>query len=154
MQCFLITLFNPLIAFDPLPFYPIRCKRPVMPIRGLLFFSFFSTCGLLLTVRVSEWRDKQPWWPILGICALHLTHPRCTHTAVNTHPEQWADIYSAVRGNNWGFGFIIWAFINEKYPPYLKKQNLTFYGYILVASRIIIIIAFWCTYFTCLCWKQ
>ncbi len=34
-------------------------------------------------------------WPTLGICALHLTHPRCTHTAVNkhtmnTHPEQWA----------------------------------------------------------------
>ncbi len=27
----------------------------------------------------------QVWWPILGICALHLTHPKCTHTAVNTH---------------------------------------------------------------------
>ncbi len=27
----------------------------------------------------------QVWWPILRICALHLTHPRCTHTAVNTH---------------------------------------------------------------------
>ncbi len=24
-------------------------------------------------------------WPILGISALHLTHPKCTHTAVNTH---------------------------------------------------------------------
>ncbi len=23
--------------------------------------------------------------PILGICALHLTHPNCTHRAVNTH---------------------------------------------------------------------
>ncbi len=33
--------------------------------------------------------------------ALHLTHPKCTHTAVNTHtvntyPEQWAAIYAAV----------------------------------------------------------
>ncbi len=37
--------------------------------------------------------------PILGICALHLTHPKCTRTAVNTHththrehtPEQLGD---------------------------------------------------------------
>ncbi len=34
----------------------------------------------------------QVWWPILRICALYLTHPKCTHTAVNTHPEQWAAI--------------------------------------------------------------
>ncbi len=27
------------------------------------------------------------WWPILGICALHLTHP-CTHTVVNTHTHR------------------------------------------------------------------
>ncbi len=26
----------------------------------------------------------QVWWPILGICALQLTHPMCTHS-VNTH---------------------------------------------------------------------
>ncbi len=41
----------------------------------------------------------QVWWPILGICALQLTHLKCTHTAVNTHththtvnthPRQWA----------------------------------------------------------------
>ncbi len=30
----------------------------------------------------------QVWWPKLVICALHLTHPKCTHTAVNTHLEQ------------------------------------------------------------------
>ncbi len=41
----------------------------------------------------------QVWWPILGICALHLTHPKCTHThTVNTHPEQWAVIYAAAPG--------------------------------------------------------
>ncbi len=37
----------------------------------------------------------QVWCPKFGICALHLTHPKCTHTAVNTHLEQWAAIYAA-----------------------------------------------------------
>ncbi len=46
-------------------------------------------------------------WPILWICALHLTHPKCTHTAVNTHtvnthPEQWATIYAAAPGEQLG----------------------------------------------------
>ncbi len=27
----------------------------------------------------------QEWWPILGICALHLSHPKCTHTHTHTH---------------------------------------------------------------------
>ncbi len=45
--------------------------------------------------------------PILGICALHLTHPKCTHTAVNTHPvnthlEQWAAIYAVAPGEQLG----------------------------------------------------
>ncbi len=44
----------------------------------------------------------QVWWPILRICALHLTHPKCTHTAVNTHPEQWAAIYAAAPGEQLG----------------------------------------------------
>ncbi len=52
------------------------------------------------------WRG-QVWWPILGICALHLTHPKCAHTAVNTHtvnkhPEQWAAIYAAAPGEQLG----------------------------------------------------
>ncbi len=55
-------------------------------------------------IKVNEdWTLKvtydQVWWPILGICALHLSHPRWTavntHTHVNTHPEQWAAIYAA-----------------------------------------------------------
>ncbi len=48
---------------------------------------------------VSEKSDVtycQVWWPILRICTLQLTHPKCTHTAVNTHPEQWAAIYAVV----------------------------------------------------------
>ncbi len=27
----------------------------------------------------------QVWWPLLGICALHLTHPKCTHTHSREH---------------------------------------------------------------------
>ncbi len=30
----------------------------------------------------------QVWWPILGICALHLTHPKCTHTQQWTHTHR------------------------------------------------------------------
>ncbi len=39
-----------------------------------------------------KWHDvtySQVWWPILGIRALHLTHPKCTHTAVNTHTHTY-----------------------------------------------------------------
>ncbi len=56
----------------------------------------------------------QVWWPILEIRALHLTHPKYTHTAVNTHthtvnthPEQWAAIYAAAPGEQLGFGVLL-----------------------------------------------
>ncbi len=57
--------------------------------------------------RESDVTYGQVWLPILGICALHLTHPKCTHTAVNTHtvnthPEQWAAIYAAAPGEQLG----------------------------------------------------
>ncbi len=42
---------------------------------------------LYLNVTLCDVTYGQVWWPILRICALHLTHPRCTHTAVNTHPH-------------------------------------------------------------------
>ncbi len=54
-------------------------------------FEFEVTCG-------------QVWWPILGIRALHFTHPSAhTHSSehahtVNTHPEPWAAIYAATLG--------------------------------------------------------
>ncbi len=50
----------------------------------------------------SEVTYDQVWWSILGICALRLTHPKCTHTAVNTHPDQWAAIYAAAPGEQLG----------------------------------------------------
>ncbi len=30
-----------------------------------------------------------------------------THTAVNTHPEQWAAIYAAAPGSSWGIGAVL-----------------------------------------------
>ncbi len=60
---------------------------------------------------IQNWQSDvtygQVWWPILGICALQLTHPKCTHTAVNTHtvnthPEQWSAIYAAAPGEQLG----------------------------------------------------
>ncbi len=40
--------------------------------------------GFKLNFKWSEVTKGQVWWPILWICALQLTHPKCTHTAVNT----------------------------------------------------------------------
>ncbi len=42
------------------------------------------------------------WWPILGICALHLTHPKCTHTAVNTHRSSGQPFMLRRPGSSWG----------------------------------------------------
>ncbi len=43
---------------------------------------------MYIYVKVTwQWCDPV-WWPILRISALHLSHPKCTHTAVNTHLEQ------------------------------------------------------------------
>ncbi len=47
-----------------------------------------------LYMKVKVTWHTQVWWPILGICALHLTHPKCTHTPW-THLEQRAAIYAA-----------------------------------------------------------
>ncbi len=50
------------------------------------------------------------WWSILGISVLHLTHPECTHTAVNTHTH-WEHTPGAVGsqcpGSSWGFGALL-----------------------------------------------
>ncbi len=56
----------------------------------------------------NSFKSEKVTWPILGISALHLTHPKVhthnsehTHT-INTHPEQWATIYAAVPGEQLG----------------------------------------------------
>ncbi len=65
--------------------------------------------ALQCTMRfLSDVTYGQIWWPILGIHALHLTHPSAhtqqwTHThTVNTHPEQWAAFYAAAPGEQLG----------------------------------------------------
>ncbi len=37
----------------------------------------------------------QVWWPILGICALQITHPKCTQQWTKTHCEHTQPIYTA-----------------------------------------------------------
>ncbi len=55
----------------------------------------------------------QVWWPILGFCALQLTHPKCTHTAVNTHTHREHTRSSGqpfmlrLPGSSWGFGALL-----------------------------------------------
>ncbi len=61
----------------------------------------------MLAFWKSDVTYDQVWWPILGICALHLTQSahtqQWTHThTVNTHPEQWAAIYAAAPGEQLG----------------------------------------------------
>ncbi len=45
----------------------------------------------------------QVWWPILGICPLHLTIQVHTHSSEHTHLEQWAAILRRP-GSSWGIG--------------------------------------------------
>ncbi len=64
----------------------------------LVIFALFYLCNIKICKFVisnfgpvyiyeSDVTYGQVWWPILGICPLHLTHPDYTHTAVNTHSE-------------------------------------------------------------------
>ncbi len=54
------------------------------------FFSFYhfkQKCHIT-EVKWSDVTYGQVWWPILGICALHLTHPKCAHTQQWTHTHR------------------------------------------------------------------
>ncbi len=48
----------------------------------------------------------QVWWPILGICALHLTHPRA-HTQQWTHTRSSRQPMLRRPGSSWGFGALL-----------------------------------------------
>ncbi len=82
------------------------------------------TCGNVFVKVTYGIVTYQVWWPIHRISALLLTHPKWTHTAVNTHththtyththththtvntlPEQWAAIYAAASGEQLGATF-------------------------------------------------
>ncbi len=77
----------------------------------------------------SEVTYDQVWWPILGICALHLTHPKCTHTAVNTHTP-WTHTRSSGQpfmlrrpGSSWGFGALLKPLGHDFLPWGLGTRN-------------------------------
>ncbi len=87
----------------------LRVLRPLRAInraKGLKVCMLSASCVLSLSVYL-KWRDVtfgQVWWPILGICALHLTHPTCSYTAVNTHTP-WT--HTRRPGSSWGFGALL-----------------------------------------------
>ncbi len=73
--------------------------------RSKFWFVAFESLFWLYTVKSAQswyqWRDIQPCMltHTLNSCSA-FTHPKCTHTAVNTHTvnthlEQWAAIYAA-----------------------------------------------------------
>ncbi len=62
---------------------------------------------IILKWKVSDVTYDQVWWPILGICALHLTHPKCTHTPW-THTRSSGQPFMLRRpGSSWGFGALL-----------------------------------------------
>ncbi len=60
------------------------CTIKLVNVMKIFFFLSSFAIGER-EVSESDVTCGQVWLPILGICALHLTHPKCTHTAVNTH---------------------------------------------------------------------
>ncbi len=78
----------------------------------------------------------QVCWPILRISALHLTHPKCTHTAVNTHTP-WTHTRSSGQpfmlrhpGSSWGFGVLLKGtsvvVLKEERALYIHSLHLQF----------------------------
>ncbi len=80
----LISTYCPLLLLYAPPFWNDFYKAHHSEKRGVLWLASYSMhCDWPNTS--SEVTYGQVWWPILRICALQLTHPKCTHTAVNTH---------------------------------------------------------------------
>ncbi len=85
----------------------------------------------------------QVWWPILRICALHLTHPKYTHSSehthtVNTHPEQWAAIYAAAPIEQLGVERAL--YIHSPHRQFLPAETRTRKPYDYESDSLTIII--------------
>ncbi len=101
-------------------------------------FLIILTTILIISHNISE-SDvtyDQVWWPILGICALYLSHPKCTHTAVNTHTP-WTHTRSSGQpfmlrrpGSSWGFGALLKGtsvvVLKEERALYIHSPHLQF----------------------------
>ncbi len=92
------------------------------PLLSINWFTINMLCRIQFSIQwfvikesESDVTYGQVWWPILGICALHLSHPKCTHTAVNTHTHTpWTHTRSSGQpfmlrrpGSSWGFGALL-----------------------------------------------
>ncbi len=98
--------FTPLTSFVHIMLVSSGQMRTA-PQQSLVILCFVFFC------HESDVTHDQVWWPILRTCALHSTHPKCTHTAVNTH-KPWTHILSRGQplmlqrlGSSWGFGALL-----------------------------------------------
>ncbi len=85
----------------------------VSPVEAFCWVNLFTVHDDAVVYSISDMTFGQVWWPILRICALHLTHPTCTHTAVNTHTP-WTHTRSSGQsfmlrhpGSSWWFGALL-----------------------------------------------
>ncbi len=86
--------------------YIVRCALK----QTLVSYLFFDKLKWKWKVKVTY---GKVWWPILGICALHLTHPKCTNTHSSEHTP-WTHTRSSgqpfmlrPQGSSWGFGVLL-----------------------------------------------
>ncbi len=54
------------------------------------------------STKLQKNKNTVTWHTTNTYGALHLTHPKCTHTAVNTHTQS-----SGHAGSSWGFGVLL-----------------------------------------------
>ncbi len=86
---------------------------------GSLYFILIKYQLRCQVSNESEVTCGQVWWPILGICALHLTHPS-EHTQQWTHTHTpWTHTRSSWQpmlrrpGSSWGFGALLKGLISS-----------------------------------------
>ncbi len=79
----------------------------IYPYWELCIQNFFS----IVYFNFLKWSDIRPSMrSILGICAQHLTHPRCTHTQQWTHTRSsghWQPFMLRCPGSSWGFSALL-----------------------------------------------
>ncbi len=63
------------------------CQKQWFSNQQFIMYININTCLKWKKKSESDVTCGQVWLPVLGICALHLTHPKCTHTPW-THGEQ------------------------------------------------------------------
>ncbi len=97
-------------------FYTLSCTICIVGSTSYQCTVYIYTAGstsylTFLCLFESDVTYSQVWWHILGISALHLSHPKCTHTQqwTHTHCEQCSGQPFMLRrpGGSWGFGALL-----------------------------------------------